>query len=79
MVEVKPRKPLNRDACYKTGGQMVAAGNRRFKASKKHIERLGNEELTKELNRLIYEQEKFHKELVREMRREQKAHEGIRA
>lgn len=71
----KPRKPLNRDACYKTGLQQMAAGTRRFKAAKKHIDKLGNEELTKELNRLIYEQEKFHREIVRELRKEQKNHD----
>lgn len=78
MEETKPRKPLNRDACYKTGGQMLAAGTRRFKAAKKHVDKLGNEELSKELNRLIYEQEKFHKELMREMRKEQKRYESMR-
>jgi hypothetical protein len=76
MEEVKQRKPLNREACYKTSLQMMAAGTRRFMASKKHIAKLGNEEHIKELNRLIYEQEKFQKQLVRELRREQKHHES---
>jgi len=55
--------------------QVLAAGTRKFKAAKKHVDKLGNEELSKELNRLIYEQEKYHKELVREMRKEQKSHD----
>lgn len=75
MEETKPRKTLNRDACYKTAAQVVAAGTRRLRNAKKHVDKLGNEELTKELNRLIYEQGKYHKELVRQMRKEQKSHD----
>ncbi|MBR6678756.1 MAG: hypothetical protein IKL58_00335 [Phascolarctobacterium sp.] len=72
VLEPKPRKTLNRDACYKTGLQVLAAGTRKYKAAKKHIDKLGNEEFNKELNRLIYEQEKFHKEVARALRQEQR-------
>lgn len=72
MEEDKQRKPINREACYKTGLQQMAAGTRRFKASSKHIGKLGNEEFNKELKRLIYEQEKFHRDIVRALRQEQR-------
>ena len=72
METTNNHKPPNRDACYKIGVQVLAAGQRKLKGAKKHIDRLGNEAFTKELNRLMYEQEKFQKEVARAFRAEQR-------
>ena len=71
MEEHHNRKPINRDACYRTGLQVLAAGQRKLGSAKKHIDKLGNEEFTKELNRLKYELLKFQKDVTRAMRQEQ--------
>lgn len=72
MIEVHQKKPINRIARYKTALQMMAAGTRKFKASRKHIEMLHNEEFDKELERLIYEQQKFFRDVGRALRNEEK-------
>ena len=66
------RKPINRDACYRTGLQVLAAGQRKLSSAKKHIDKLGNEEFIRELNRLKYELLKFQKDVTRAMRQEQR-------
>ena len=73
MVEDHQKKPINRIARYKTALQMMAAGTRKFKASRKHIEMLHNEEFDKELERLIYEQQKFFRDVGRALRNEEKS------
>lgn len=73
MNEKLQKKPINRIARYKTALQMMAAGTRKFKASIKHIEMLHNEEFDKELERLIYEQQKFFRDVGRALRNEEKA------
>ena len=72
METTNNRKPPNRDACYRTGLQVLAAGQRRVGMAKKHIDKLGNEEFTKELNRLRNELLKFQKDVTRAMRQEQR-------